>query len=168
MRIYEGSPRQHFEDVLRALGAHLDERGSKEILVLELPDGFVVQALSVGSAGRWSAELGRRTKETLVFTDDELAELTDSAHARRGARSDAPSDGGGYYGNALRVLGHFVDGEAARDLFLFEQDGAFVLRLLKATGTGDAHVLAEFTRDDIEALIAAGPKLRGLGSERSA
>ena len=35
MRIYEGSPRQDFEEVLRSIGAFLDQRGMREILLLE-------------------------------------------------------------------------------------------------------------------------------------
>ena len=33
MRIYEGSPRQDFEEVFRAIGAVLDDRGYREVLV---------------------------------------------------------------------------------------------------------------------------------------
>ena len=63
MRIYDGSPRQDYEEVLRSVGAHLDERAMKDILVLEVPDGFVVQGLALTDAGRWSEEIGRRSKE---------------------------------------------------------------------------------------------------------
>ena len=45
MRIYEGSPRQDFEEVFRSIGAYLDRRGMKEILLAEAPDGFIVQGL---------------------------------------------------------------------------------------------------------------------------
>ena len=45
MRIYEGSPRQDFEEVFRSIGAFLDQRGMKDVLLLEAPDGFIVQGL---------------------------------------------------------------------------------------------------------------------------
>ena len=43
MRIYEGSPRQDFEEVFRSIGAFLDQRGMKDVLLLEAPDGFIVR-----------------------------------------------------------------------------------------------------------------------------
>ena len=45
MRIYEGSPRQDFEEVFRSIGAFLDQRGMRDILLVEAPDGFIVQGL---------------------------------------------------------------------------------------------------------------------------
>src|SRR5690349_17504439 len=45
LRIYDGSPRQDFEEVFRAIGAVLDERGYREVLIDEVPDGFIVQGL---------------------------------------------------------------------------------------------------------------------------
>ena len=45
MRIYDGSPRQDFEEVFRSIGAFLDSRGMRDILIVEVPDGFVVQGL---------------------------------------------------------------------------------------------------------------------------
>jgi hypothetical protein len=45
-------------------------------------------------------------------------------------------------------------------VFFFEQDGAFVLRLLMTGQQGTRHVLAEFTREDIDALVTHGPGLR--------
>ena len=42
-------------------------------------------------------------------------------------------------------------------MFFFEQDGAFVVRLLMTDAKGSHHVLAEFTREDIQALVAEGP-----------
>ena len=60
MRIYEGSPRQDFEEVLRSIGAYLDQRGMKDVIVMEAPDGFIVQGLArVGSsASTWSEAIG--------------------------------------------------------------------------------------------------------------
>ena len=45
MRIYEGSPRQDYEEVLRSIGAFVDQRGLQEILLAEAPDGFIVQGI---------------------------------------------------------------------------------------------------------------------------
>jgi hypothetical protein len=61
-----------------------------------------------------------------------------------------------------------VDEQKPRDIFFFEQDGAFVLRLLMGTQTGSRHVIAEFMRDEVEAMIAQAPELpRSEGKARS-
>jgi hypothetical protein len=54
-----------------------------------------------------------------------------------------------------------VDEQKPRDIFFFEQDGAFVLRLLMGTQTGSRHAIAEFTREDIESMVSTGPDFRG-------
>ena len=53
-----------------------------------------------------------------------------------------------------------MDEQQPKDVFFFEQDGAFVVRLLHSTQAGHRHELAEFTRDDITELVARGPSLR--------
>ncbi len=164
MRIYEGSPRQDFEEVLRSVGAFLDQRGMKDVLLVEAPDGFIVQGLVVsgGQTGTWSESVGQQVKETLTFLDDDIARFMDEAVARRGAEAAAPPDWSkaGYYEKAFRVLGKWIDGERPHDIFFFEQDGAFVVRLHKVSAVGARHELAEFTKDDIESMIAGAPALR--------
>ena len=164
MRIYDGSPRQNYEEVLRSIGAFLDQRGMREILVVEAPDGFVVQGLVVDTAstGAWSEHLGQQSKETFTFLDDDIARFMDEGHARRDNQQRAVTWGqAGYYEQAFRVVGRYVDEQKPQDVFFFEQDGAFVLRLLMRTQTGSRHVIAEFTRDEVEAMIAQAPDFRG-------
>lgn len=161
MRIYEGSPRQDFEEVLRSVGADLDARRMREILVLETPDAIVVQGLEMTEAGRWSDEIGRLGEETLVLGEDDLAARMDAGLARRGEAPEARAARQGYYEGALRVLGRYLDAQGARDVFLFEQGGAFVLRYL--TGASSGHELVEFTRDEVETMVAAGPTARAGG-----
>lgn len=163
MRIYEGSPRQDFEEVFRSIGAFLDQRAMKEVLLAEAPDGFIVQGLvsTQVDEGAWSESVGAQTKETLTFLDDDIARFMDEAVARRNRPSAADDwSKAGYYEKAFRVLGRYMDEQKPRDTFFFEQDGAFVVRLLMPSPTGSRHVLAEFTREDIDAMIAQGPNLR--------
>ncbi len=164
MRIYEGAPRQDFEEVFRSIGAFLDQRGMHEILLAEAPDGFIVQGLVVAASatGAWSESMGQYVKETLTFLDDDIARFMDEALARRGKEPE-PSTGGpaGFYEKAFRVIGRYLDEERPRDVFFFEQDGAFVVRMLSNAQAGSRHVLAEFTREDVETMIANGPRLRG-------
>jgi hypothetical protein len=169
MRIYEGSPRQNYEEVLRSIGAFLDQRGMREMLVVEAPDGFVVQGLVVETtSGAWSDHLGTQTKETFTFLDDDVARFMEEGHARRETHQPAVTWGQpGYYEQAFRVVGRYVDEQKPRDIFFFEQDGAFVLRLLMGTQTGSRHVIAEFTRDEVEALIAQAPDMRGENAAKT-
>jgi hypothetical protein len=162
MRIYEGSPRQDFEEVFRSIGAFLDQRGMKEVLLAEAPDGFIVQGLvpSIPPQNNYADTFGAVTKETLTFLDDDISRFMEEAIARRGKAEESPEMGpAGYYETAFRVLGRYMDEQKPRDVFFFEQDGAFVLRLLPL-GNATHHVLAEFTREDIADMIARAPQLR--------
>ena len=162
MRIYEGSPRQDFEEVFRSIGAFLDQRGMKDVLLLEAPDGFIVQGLvTTGSnTGTWSDSMGTVVKETLTFLDDDIARFMDEAIARRGQAAPPPPGPVGHYETAFRVLGRYMDEQKPRDVYFIEQDGAFVVRLLMGGQAGSQHVLAEFTREDIAEMVARGPSLR--------
>ena len=162
MRIYEGSPRQDFEEVFRSIGAFIDQRGMHEVLLVEAPDGFIVQGIVVAgtAGGTWSESIGSQSKETLTFLDDDIARFMEESIARRGRPGPEPEVEAGYYETAFRVLGRYMDEQKPKDVFFFEQDGAFVVRLLMAGQVGGKHVLAEFTRDDIAEMVARGPALR--------
>jgi hypothetical protein len=81
----------------------------------------------------------------------------EEAGARRGTGTGHPA---GHYEAASRVIGRYMDDQKPHDVFFFEQEGAFVLRLLMSGQAGSRHVLAEFTRDDIDEMVARGPALR--------
>ena len=71
MRIYEGSPRQDYEEVLRSIGAFIDQRGLSEILLAEAPDGFILQGVVFTNQeiSSWSEPSATTTKETYTFLD---------------------------------------------------------------------------------------------------
>src|SRR5258706_4146078 len=157
MRIYEGSPRQDFEEVLRSIGAYLDDRGMREVLIAETDAGFIVQGLVIeGNASSWGESLGFATKETLSLLDDDIGKFMDEALANRGVPPDDIPD---HYESSLRVIGRYLDEVKPKDIFFFEQDGAYVLRLLEVTPTGNRHKLVEFTADDIVEMLATAPAL---------
>jgi hypothetical protein len=171
LRIYEGSPRQDFEEVLRAIGAVLDARGYREILLTEVPDGFLVQGLraSGDNTTNWSETIGHLNKETLTFSDEEIARYMDEALACRGkGRPGAGNPATNYYEQALRVIGRYLDEQRPRDVFFLEQEGSFVVRMLSNEQTGSRHQLAEFTRDDITEMIGQAPSQRGKPGVRNA
>jgi hypothetical protein len=163
MRIYEGSPRQDFEEVLRSIGSFADREQLKELLLLEMEGGYLLQGLSIRGASADSDAFGTLAKRTYELTDEQVAELMDDTSRHRGeATDDRPRPGfGNYYEQALRVIGSWIDGQRPHDVFLFEQEGGFVLRLFASAGShGSGHQLAEFTRDEILAMIEAAPDQR--------
>ena len=163
MRIYDGSPRQDWEGVLRSIGAYCDRERLKEILLLELEGGFVLQGLAMAVAGGDSDSLGALIKRTFELTDDQVGELMEVAEQNRGtADSDrAHPDLLNYYELSLRILGAYIDGQKAHDVFFFEQEGTYVLRLFGVTGSrGAGHQLSEFTRDEMLAMIESAPDQR--------
>ena len=162
MRIYEGSPRQDFEEVFRSIGAFIDQRGMRDILLVEAPDGFIVQGLvdHRHDTSTWSDTMGSLVKETLTFLDDDIARFMEEAAARRGRGRRPRPTPAGKYETAFRVIGRYIDEQKPQDVFFFEQDGAFVVRLLLGGQGGTHHQLTEFTRDDIAGLVAKGPSLR--------
>jgi hypothetical protein len=162
MRIYEGSPRQQWEEVLRSIGAFADREQLKELLLLELEVGFILQGLGLQAGGADSDSFGSAVKRTYELTDDQVGELMDVAVAQRGSSPDTVphAEITNYYEHAMRVIGSYIDSQKAHDVFLFEQEGSFVLRLFSVSGTHVGHQLAEFTRDEILAMIESAPDLR--------
>jgi hypothetical protein len=160
MRIYEGSPRQDFEEVFRSIGAFLDGQHMKDILLLEVPDGFVVQGLVTAGASTsaWSDTIGTVAKETFTFLDDDIAKFMEECAGRRDTGATAAMQPG--YERSLRVIGRWMDEQRPKDVFLLEQDGAFVIRLLVSGQAGGHHLLAEFTHDDVAQLIGQAPTMR--------
>lgn len=159
MRIYEGSPRQDWEEVLRSVGAYLDDRGMRGLVFVETDTGFIIQGTAVqGAAGsQYSESLGKAVRETMTLEDDDVGKFMDEALARRGQAADPTPK---HYEAQLRVIGRYIDQQHPRDIFFFEMDGAYVIRLSTAGQGGLKHELVEFTRDDIADLIARAPALR--------
>jgi hypothetical protein len=158
MRIYEGSPRQDWEEVLRSVGAYLDEKGMRGILFLETDTGFIVQGTTVqGSVGAGES-MGSANRETLTLHDDDISRFMDEAVARRGKPDEDSSLH--HYEQQLRVIGRYLDEQHPRDIFFFEIDGSYIARITIAGQGGLKQELVEFTRDDIADLLAKAPTLR--------
>jgi hypothetical protein len=159
MRIYEGSPRQDWEEVLRSVGAYLDERGMRGLVVVETETGLIVQGTSVSNASgsAWSESMGQAKRETLTLTDEQIGTFIDDALARRG---EAPEPTPKHLEEQLRVIGRYFDEQKPRDLFFFELDGAYVARLTHSGQGGLKQELVEFTAQDVADMIARAPALR--------
>ena len=81
MRIYEGSPRTDWEEVLRSVGAFADRELLKELIFLELEAGFVLQGLAQPNVGQWSESSGMLAKKTFELVDDQIGQLIDESIA---------------------------------------------------------------------------------------
>jgi hypothetical protein len=84
MRIYDGSPRQNWEEALRSVGAFADQEKLKELLFLELDAGFLLQGLGLQGGGADSDTFGATAKRTYELTDDQIGEMMDAKEAQRG------------------------------------------------------------------------------------
>ena len=157
MRIYEGSPRQDWEEVLRSVGAYLDDRGMRGVIFIETDTGFIVQGTSVEGSTGSGESMGQANRETLTLHDDDVSRFMGEAVARRGKKEDpAPH----VYEQQLRVVGRYLDSLHPRDIFFFEVDGSYIARITLPAPGGLKQELVEFTRDDIADLIAKAPELR--------
>ena len=126
-----GIPRQDFEEVFRSIGAFLDQRGMREVLLAEAPDGFIVQGLvTTRPSAAWCESLGSQVKETLTFLDDDIARFMEEAAARRGNPQPGHPRGRSPRDARSGSLGRYIDEQKPKDVFFFEQDGQFVLRLM--------------------------------------
>ncbi|HEX7171940.1 MAG TPA: hypothetical protein VF365_04955 [Candidatus Limnocylindria bacterium] len=163
MRIYDGSPRQDWEEVLRSVGAFADSEQLKELLLLELEGGFLLQGLGLKQGGSDSDSFGSAAKRTYELTDEQVAELMEANAAKRDSSdADVPHpELSNYYELGMRIIGAYIDQQKAHDVFLFEQEGSFVLRLFGVAGSrGAGHQLSEFTKDEILAMIHSAPEQR--------
>ena len=158
MRIYEGSPRQDWEEVLCSVGAYLDDRGMRSVIFLETDTGFIVQGLTVQSSTGTGEQIGQANRETLTLHDDDVSRFMDEAIKRRGQKTEAP--GPNHYEQQLRVIGRYIDDQHPRDIFFFEVEGSYIARLTLAVPSGTKQELVEFTRDDIAEMINKAPELR--------
>ena len=158
MRIYEGSPRQDWEEVLRSVGAYLDDRGMRSVIFLETDNGFIVQGLQISSSTGPGDAIGSATRETLTLHDDDVSRFMDEAIKRRGQKEEDP--GPNHYEQQLRVVGRYLDEQHPHDIFFFEVDGSYIARVSIGAQSGLRQELIEFTRDDIADMIAKAPTLR--------
>jgi hypothetical protein len=157
MRIYEGSPRQDWEEVLRSVGAYLDDRGMRGVIFLETDTGFIIQGTGVQGSSGTGESMGQAVRETLTLHDDDVGKFMDEAIARRGKATEPTPK---HYESQLRVIGRYLDEQHPRDIFFFEVDGSYVARLTVAGSGTLKQELVEFTREDIADMIARAPALR--------
>jgi len=105
-----------YEDLLRSLGAVLDERGARTIIVRDIPAGLQVRALmptGVEGVGETFAPID------LVFESPTLLEAQIDGLLRRGTDHVA-----GPIEQALRAVGREIDVQGLRDTTVVQGPGA--------------------------------------------
>ncbi len=85
MKLFAGLSRTDYEDVLRAVGALVDERGWSNISLMEVDEGLIVQVLA-----RPSLRQARPHLETYLLTDGDLERVQQDAVRRRKKRETPP------------------------------------------------------------------------------
>jgi hypothetical protein len=75
MKLFAGLSSTDYQDVLRAIGAFLDENGLRDIRLWEHEDGLILQA-----RGRDDSE---SPYQTYLLTDEDLYDLLHKAYERR-------------------------------------------------------------------------------------
>ena len=76
MKLFAGLSSTDYQDILRAIGAFIDEHNLRDIRIWEHEDGLIVQA-----RGRDDSE--GSPYQTYLLTDDDLRTLLQKAYERR-------------------------------------------------------------------------------------
>lgn len=87
MKLFRGLSRTDYQDVLRALGLFIDERGYTDVRILEIDEGLVLQGRVADRR-----EIGKASYDTLLITDDDIKEMVRDAARRRGQKPPAYSE----------------------------------------------------------------------------
>ena len=153
MLITDGAIGHTVEDVLRALGAVLDERNAQGVVLIEVPEGLVVRA-------RVTATLEDRLGGSWVsleqaFGRKEILEQRISALALRGTGHRA-----GPLERALRVLGRYVDVNDLVGVTLLEHDSGRGWLLWHRSRVAGKQVLVTFDHDEVERAAGAAQVAR--------
>jgi hypothetical protein len=81
MKLFRGMSRTDYQDVLRALGGFIDERGFTDVRIVEIEDGLVLQGRVADRR-----EIGQAGFETFLITDEDLKEMVRDGFRRRGQK----------------------------------------------------------------------------------
>jgi hypothetical protein len=76
MRLFSDANKTYYQEVLRAVGAFVEEASFRDIRILETEDGLVVQ-------GKIDREDGTAATETYLLTVDDLHMMLRQAYEKR-------------------------------------------------------------------------------------
>jgi hypothetical protein len=78
MKLFRALQQSDYQDVLRALGAFIDEHGYSDVRIIETDDGLVLQG-RVGDRN----EIGQSSFDTFLITDEDIKGMVRDAFRRR-------------------------------------------------------------------------------------
>jgi hypothetical protein len=87
MKLFRGMSRTDYQDVLRAIGNFIDERGFTDVRIVEIEDGLVLQGRVAERRG-----LGVSSYETFLITDEDVKEMVKDGFRRRGQKPPVYTD----------------------------------------------------------------------------
>jgi hypothetical protein len=149
-----------YEDLLRSLGAVLDERGARTIIVRDIAAGLVVRALMpTAAAGDADGDLA---PIDLVFDSPTLLEAQVDAVLRRGTDHEA-----GPIEQALRAVGREIDVQGLQEATAVQDpsDGKWSVWHHRITD-GQVEVIC-LTTEELQGFGMVGPIDDRGGTERT-
>jgi hypothetical protein len=153
MLISGGGMGDTVEDVLRAVGAVLDERHARSVVLIEVPEGLVVRARVASDPERgWD---GSWVPIEQAFGERELLEQRLAAVARRGTGHQA-----GAIERTLRILGRYIDHYDLSGITLMEHGEGRGWMLWHRSGGAGKHSLVTFAQDELERAAEAARRAR--------
>jgi len=153
MLITDGGSGQTVEDVLRALGAALDERHATGVALIEVPEGLMVRARVTPAPG--DPADGPRVSMERAFGHKEFLEQRMAALQLRGSTHRA-----GPVERALRVMGRYIDAHDLQQVTLMEHDARQGWMLWHRSRTAARHLLVTFDHAEIERAAAVAQQSR--------
>jgi len=88
MRLFAGMSSTDYQDILRAVGLHIDEMGFRSVRIIEIEDGLVIQGLPSKESSSSDVAF-----ETLLLTDNDLRQILVRAYRRRKTDPRSPASG---------------------------------------------------------------------------
>jgi hypothetical protein len=153
MLISEGGLGQTVEDVLRSLGAVLDERHAQGVVLIEVPEGLVVRARVIPSLD--DRIDGSTVSIEQAFEHKQLLEQRMIAMAKRGTGHRA-----GPLERALRVLGRYIDVNDLSGITLMEHGASRGWLLWHRSRTLGRQILITFDHEEVERAARAAQVAR--------
>jgi hypothetical protein len=81
MKLFTGLGASDYQDILRAVGAYLDEQRLRDVRIWEHEDGMIIQGRAQGD--------DTATYQSILLSDEDLSLLLEEAYRRRNRPSIA-------------------------------------------------------------------------------
>ena len=137
-------PARPYQDLLRAVGRHLDEEGWRHVVIAEDHAGLIICGTCAGHHGDEDVMLRLPTCE--------LPRLVDEAHRHRGRGTADRLEITGYQGR-LRAVGWLSDAAGLRRLRVQEDGADLVLQGQHADPPGSQVLPSRLTPGDVGRLL---------------